>query len=82
MNKDDKKFMKSVSKMTLTTMDEYNLFASRKDIKTAQEYFTMLIEALPKKHQFHMSVGLMVFWNTLAKNYVLFHKNPEGDSNE
>ena len=82
MNKDDKKFMELVSKMTHTTMDEHKLFASRKDIKSAEEYFTMLIQALPKKHKFHMSVGFMVFWNTLAKNYVLFHKNPQPDIDE
>ena len=82
MNKDDKKFMELVSKMTLVTMDEHKLFASRKNIKAAEEYFTMLIEGLPKKYQFHMSVGLMVFWNTLAKNYVLFHRNPQPDIDE
>ena len=82
MSENRDKLMEVVSKLPYVDMQEHTIFASRRNIKEAQEYVDMITNALPKEHQFHVGTAFMVVWNTLAKNYILFHKNPEGDNNE
>ena len=61
--------------MELVNIKGCNLFASRKDISSAQEYFYKVLEATPKENQFHISTAFMVFWNTLSENYVIYKKS-------
>ena len=82
MSENRDKLMEVVSKLPYVDMKEHTIFASRKDIRAAQEYFEMMTRALPEDQQFHITTAFMVMWNTLAKNYILFHKNPEGDKND
>ena len=79
MSENRDKLMEVVSKLPYVDMKEHTIFASRKDIQSAQEYVDMITNGLPKEYQFHVGTAFMVMWNTLAKNYILFHKNPEGD---
>jgi len=81
MSKDRDKLMKVVKELPYVDIQEHNLFSSRNTLAEAQEYVDMITNALPKKHQFYVGTAFMIVWNTLAKNYILFHKNPKGEEN-
>ena len=82
MSENRNKLMEVVAKLPYVDMQEHTIFASRRNIEEAQEYVEMITDALPKEHQFYVSTAFMIVWNTLAKNYILFKKNPEPDIDE
>jgi len=49
----------------------HGLFGERKTIDEATEYFGMVIQAMPKEERLPMYTAFYVFWNTIARNYIL-----------
>ena len=64
----------STEDMELVNLEGCNLFASRKDINSAQKYFYDILESTPKENHMHLTTAFMVFWNTLSENYVIYRK--------
>ena len=73
------KLMDQVSKMTHVNMQGHGMFSSRKDIETAQNYFYDILEKTSDSNKVYLGMAFMVFWNTLADNYVVFKKDSESE---
>ena len=49
----------------------HGLFGERKTIDEAVEYFDDVVRAMPAEDRLPMTTAFYVFWNTIARNYIL-----------
>ena len=52
-------------------LQTHGLFSSRDTIDEAVEYFDTVIKAMPAEDRMPMYTAFYVFWNTIARNYIL-----------
>ena len=55
-------------------MKPVGLVASRVTLEEAVEYFELIADGLDKQEQVYVRTAFLVFWNTLAENYVVTKK--------
>ena len=49
----------------------HELFGERDTIDEAVEYFEDIVRAMPATDRMPIITGFYVFWNTIARNYIL-----------
>ena len=52
-------------------LQEHGLFGKRDTIDEAVEYFEDIVRAMPSEDRTPIITGFYVFWNTIARNYIL-----------
>ena len=52
-------------------MKAHGLFGERDTIDEAVEYFEDIVRAMPSEDRMPIITGFYVFWNTIARNYIL-----------
>ena len=52
-------------------MKVHGLFGERDTIDEAVEYFEDIVRAMPSVDRMPIITGFYVFWNTIARNYIL-----------
>ena len=58
----------------------HGLFGERNTIDEATEYFEDVVKAMPVEERMPMYTAFYVFWNTIARNYILTERDNSEDN--